>query len=175
MTAKHSANAGCPRAFEQLMTAYYEECGVASIRKAGDKHRFIVDGIMVVAAFVEHAHGPGIFLVAHFDVDMSRGHAELLANAMCNNFFMHALGVPTTWGINPITDQFVAMLRLPLPELTPAALGAHLQHFIAAAKKQFREMTTAGMLAHSNADGLAGSSMRSRLFAKAAAPAAPLP
>jgi len=156
--------------FEQLMNAYYEAAGAASPRKTGNRHRFICDDVMVVAAFVEHVDGPSILLSAHFDVDMSRGHSELLANAMCNNFYLQALGVPTAWGINPMTDQFVAMLRLPLPELTPAALGAHLRHFIAASRQQFKEMTAAGMLAHSNADGRAGGSMRSRLFAKSATP-----
>src|SRR3712207_5895883 len=100
MTANKSGDAGAA-AFEQLMTAYYEAAGVASPRKTGTRHRFIVEDVMVVAAFVEHVHGPSILLVAHFDVDMSRGHAELLANAMCSNFYMQALGVPTTWGINP--------------------------------------------------------------------------
>jgi hypothetical protein len=83
---------------------------------------------------------------------------------------MHALGVPTTWGINPITDQLVAMCRLPLPRLTPETLGAHLQHFIASAKQQLKEMTTSGLISPSRAEGGTGGGMRSNLFAKVKTP-----
>lgn len=172
MTAQNKNAASDASAFEELMNGFYQAAGVKSMRKAGDKHRFRVGDAMVIAAFVRHAYGPGIFLAAHFELDINKGHSELLAAAMCNNFLMHALGAPATWGINPMLDRLAAMSCLPLASLTPDMLAAHVEQFVAAAGQQLKEMTSSGMLAPSRVEGRQGGGMRSNLFAMAKTSAA---
>lgn len=162
----HSADSsGSLPGFDLLMAGYFVAAGITAPERHAGKYHLLIDGVVLIVSSLEHIEGPSVFVVAQFERASAHA-AEFSDVVLSHNFLLQAVGAPIMWGINPLTDQIVAMCRLGLCNLLPEILGARLEVFVSSAKIVFDDMLMASLNVPPRATGAQGAHMRRQLMAQ---------